>query len=93
MYLQAMVYNQGGHSRRVVRLQVVQPISAAMEKLLAIKDGRDASQALQRVGTIMVAGGDAHRAGSPQGSSMSSEQAGGSAEPATVSPALQGGKR
>jgi len=39
--LQAMSYDQAGKSRKVVRLQLVQPVSAAMDKLLALKEGTD----------------------------------------------------
>jgi hypothetical protein len=34
-----MTYDQGGRTRRMVRLQLVQAVSAAMEKLLTLKDG------------------------------------------------------
>ena len=41
--LQAMSYDQGGRVRRVVRLQLVQPVSAALDKLLALRDGKEAA--------------------------------------------------
>lgn len=37
--LQAMTYEQAGRARRVVRLQLISPVSAAMTKLLAITQG------------------------------------------------------
>jgi hypothetical protein len=39
-----MSYDQAGRSRRVVRLQLVSPVSAAMEKLLALKEGVQGSE-------------------------------------------------
>jgi len=36
-----MSYDQAGKSRKAVRLQLVQPVSAAMDKLLELKEGTD----------------------------------------------------
>jgi hypothetical protein len=38
-----MSYEQAGRVRHVVRLQLTNPVSAAFEKLLALKEGRDAA--------------------------------------------------
>jgi hypothetical protein len=62
--VQAMTYSQGGHSRRVVRLQVVSPVSAAMQRLLEMKAGSHTSpHALQEPVEAV------RRADSPAGSS------------------------
>lgn len=89
--VQAMSYSQGGHSQRVVRLQVVSPVSAAMERLLEIKAGKHASpHGLQEPVEA------AHQGGSPAGSSVGGSERENrvTAEPsgADATPA-KGGKR
>jgi hypothetical protein len=60
--LQAMSYDQAGRSRNVVRLQLVNPVSAAMEKLLTLKEGMQDSKH----------GGDAELEGSHKAESLPS---------------------
>lgn len=86
-----MSYSQGGHSRRVVRLQVVSPVSAAMEMLLAIKAGKHASpHALQEPVEAV------RQSDSPAGSSLGGSDRGNgvTAEPSAADARpVQGGKR
>lgn len=82
--MQAMSYDQGGRTRRVVRLQLVSPISAAMHKLLQLKEGRD-SVNQTTLDPTAEDGEASHKSGSvsnPAGSSKGSGRAGGlTAEP------------
>lgn len=74
-----MSYDQGGKARHVVRLQLVSPVSAAMDKLLAIKEGRG-SALLEPEGAEEA---EVHRVNSlqsPGRSSKGSDHAGQAAE-------------
>lgn len=82
--LQAMSYEQGGRRRMVVRLQLAQAVSAAMDKLLALKEGREAAAP----GTVVVGGaheGIGHKArGASSPSSPSSSSQGSHHESSTA---------
>jgi hypothetical protein len=56
-----MSYEQACRPRRVVRLQLVNPVSAAMAKLLAIKEGNDTASEAGLEGAAAKQG--AHSAG------------------------------
>lgn len=82
-----MSYDQAGRTRRVVRLQLVTPISAAMHKLLELKEGQDSADHA----ALETAAGDddgSHKSGSvsnPAGSTKGSGRAGAlAAEPSGV---------
>lgn len=76
--LQAMSYDQAGRTRRVVRLQLVTPISAAMHKLLELKEGRDSADhaALETAAADDDGSHKSDRVSSPAGSSKGSGRAG-----------------
>lgn len=89
--MQAMSYSKGGHSRRVVRLQVVSPVSAAMERLLEIKAGKHALPLALQEPVEAV-----RQADSPAGSSLGGSDRGDgvSAEPSAADERpIQGGNR
>ena len=87
--LQAMSYTeQGGPTRQVVRLQLLNPVSAAMHRLLAIKEGAESAlpNALEAADAEReeAAGHRAERPDSP-GSSKGTDHGGGlTAEPSAV---------
>jgi hypothetical protein len=96
VFLQAMSYEQAGRPRRVVRLQLVSPVSAAMAKLLAIKEGSDAAS---EAGLETAAEQGAHSAGSAPSRNSSSKGSerdlgGLTAEPSVIQegPAARGKK-
>lgn len=57
-----MSYDQAGRPRRVVRLQLVNPVSTAMVKLLALKEGNDTASEAELEAAAAEQG--AHSAGS-----------------------------
>lgn len=78
--MQAMTYDQGGRTRRVVRLQLVHAVSAALEKVLALKDGTIAEGA-------RAAGEDgSHKADSEAGSHRGSSKGSDGGDPLTAEP-------
>lgn len=75
-----MTYDQGGRTRRVVRLQLVHAVSAATKKLLALKDGTIAEDA-------RAAGEDgSHKADSEAGSHRGSSKGSDAGDPLTAQP-------
>lgn len=96
--LQAMSYDQAGRSRRVVRLQLVSPVSAAMEKLLALKEimlgtehGGDADlEGSQKADSLPSNGGSrkgSSKGGSDEGAQLAAEHSGVNESEPTAHPA------
>lgn len=93
-----MAYEQAGRSRRVVRLQLLSAVSAAMEKLLEIKEAGMQSGDIMPLDTLAaeVEGSRSHSSkgsrsskGSEPGAALAAEPSG-AEEP--VPPAHAGGK-
>jgi hypothetical protein len=87
--LQAMSYTeQGGRNRQVVRLQLLNPVSAAMHRLLAIKEGAESAlpSALKAADAEPedLPGQRAERSDSPDSSQGSDHGGGLTAEPSAV---------